>query len=213
MSGRSKLTDAFAKQVLRASLRASRKLAVLRARGTPVRIYRDSIEKHAIDGIVVASNSRFCVVQWISGELRLDGWEIIRTCDISRVEESKNRSRFYRKILTLRGEKVSRPRNMDLEDWPAILTWLGSRFPLLVVHQEFTHPNECQVGQVTLVSEITLTMRTVGLYGGWLSWPFRCRVRTITRVDFGGGYEGALALVNGARPKSAPVKKTRHART
>jgi hypothetical protein len=102
---------------------------------------------------------------------------------------------------------------MDLDDWPAILKWVGRRFPLLVVHQEFTHPKECQVGQVASVSETTLTMQTIDPFGDWHSRLWRCRFRTITRVDFGGGYETALALVTGAEPNSAPGKRPRRSRT
>jgi hypothetical protein len=33
--------------------------------------------KRGDDGVVVASNSCFGVIQWISNELHLDGWEVL----------------------------------------------------------------------------------------------------------------------------------------
>ncbi len=73
----------------------------------------------------------------------------------------------------------------------------GKRFPLITIHREKADPGVCHIGQVTGVSSTSISILEVTPDAEWERSPTVYRLNQVTRVDFGGPYEDALALIAG----------------
>ena len=83
---------------------------------------------------------------------------------------------------------------VSLAGWREVLETAGALFPLLVLHREKINPRVCLVGRVRSMTEKVLSLKEIDTDALWRETN-RYRFRDLTKVDFGGGYEEALALV------------------
>ena len=92
------------------------------------------------------------------------------------------------------------PVGIILESIPTLLESISLHYPLMALHPERTKPNVCYIGSLLSVSKATWTIDDLSRNAIW-SGPRRLRFNDITRIDFGGGYERALAIAAPKRPK------------
>ena len=77
-----------------------------------------------------------------------------------------------------------------------LLASVGEHYPLVTVSCERTEPDVCYVGRVTEVQDHHFTLHELSTEAEWLD-ERRYRAADVSRLDFDGGYERALALVAG----------------
>ncbi|GCD18844.1 hypothetical protein ACFO3K_17885 [Cellulomonas algicola] len=190
-----RLTDAELRATLAAAVRER----------TAVRVTRRIRKAASIDGYVVDVGRAWLLVAVLGDDIRLDGWTAVRLSDVRRVRERVDESAaFYRAALTARGEWPPGPPSstgsLDLDDVGGLVRTAGAAAPLVTIHVEEDDPSVCFVGRPERVGPKHLRLREITPGATWDDTTTRWRLRDLTRVDVGGGYEDALALVGGPPP-------------
>jgi hypothetical protein len=72
---------------------------------------------------------------------------------------------------------------------------------MVTIHREKVAPDICVIGKVIRVGEGRVYLLEIKTDASWETEASHYRLRDITRIDFGGRYEEALALVGG-QPRS-----------
>lgn len=147
-------------------------------------------------GYVVDANDRYVLLHIVDDRIELDGYVILRTEDITEVQCEFSNYRFIEKALAIRKMEPERPALVDLTDMSAALQSIDQHFPLLVIHREEAGGNERWIGSLDGVCEKTFTLNAMDPDATW-SGPKRIRFEEVTRIEFNGGYETALAQVAG----------------
>jgi hypothetical protein len=83
---------------------------------------------------------------------------------------------------------------VDLTDMVTMLRSIDQNFPLMTIHKETVDPDSCWVGSAESICERTITLNEMSPDAKW-GGTKRIGFDEITRIDFDGGYETALALV------------------
>ncbi len=177
-------------------------LETARKRRRIVSIWRRRVDDHALRGVVMKVGSGIVLLHLLDEGIRLDGYSIIRLTDITKVEVPAPRSTFYHEALRIRGQRAQTPRAIVLSDLGAAITSAGRRFPLVTVHPERKDKGICWIGKPLVIARGVLVLSYIDPGAVW-DGEQRCRLRDITKVDFGGAYETALAEVAKARARVA----------
>jgi hypothetical protein len=152
-----------------------------------------------VHGYVLASGSRHFVMAVVDDRLWYDGFECYRLKDVQSVEADPHAA-FAESALRLRGQRKPRLPRLDLESAQTLLESAGALYPLVTIHREKVEPDVCHIGRVVGTSEKRVTLLEIGPDAQWDEAEVAYPIKGITRVDFGGGYEDALALVGGTGP-------------
>ena len=92
------------------------------------------------------------------------------------------------------------PPGISLGSIPELITSIARGYPLFTCHPERTKPYVCYIGSLISATAATFTINDLDCDAEWTG-PRRLRFRDITRVEFGGGYEEALAATAPKCPK------------
>lgn len=161
-----------------------------------VECYRTTIEAGDIYdlGYVVDASDDFIMLQLLDDRITLNGYSLLRIEDISEIETEVEHTRFIEKALEIRKNAVKQPVLVDLTDITTVIRSIDQNFPLMTLHKEANDPDTCWVGSVDSVGEKTVTINEMSPDAKW-NGTKRISFDEITRIDFDGGYETALALV------------------
>lgn len=148
-----------------------------------------------LEGFVVGVNERFVLLHALDPNyINLNGYIALRMEDVRRFRMRDESEFFLNRALKLKGiEPVPQP-EIDLSDISALLSSANANFPLLTVHLEKLDPTTCFVGRVQKLTSKTLLLEEISPAACW-EHTRRYKLKDITRIDFGGAYEAALALV------------------
>ena len=163
-------------------------------------LLRENIDSHEITGYVVDLSSDFVLIHFKSNAITLDGYTIVRIQDITRVEDKPKRGEFYMEALKLRGYTPKRPAGINLNSAASILESVNKHYPLVTVHREGIINDECTVGRIEKLTDKTVILQWLTPSAQWDGYSPRYRLTNITKIDFGGLYEDALALVARIQP-------------
>lgn len=169
-------------------------LAEAATRGQVVRLEREGIDPHPLEGYLVGQGRRFLLMHLVAPELRLDGYTAARRRDLTGWSAVPEDESVVSRVLRLRGQGPCPIPGLPLDDLPALLGFASVRFPLVTIHYEATRPDECSIGRVERVTPAALVLRLIDPRARWIGAE-RIPLREITRVDFGGPYEENLALL------------------
>lgn len=174
----------------------SKKVVTARRYTKLVECYRGSLDEDGVYdiGFVVDGNDEFLLMQLVDDRIKLNGYSLIRVSDITELNTEVEHARFIEKALEIRKDSVERPVLVDLTDFNTILTSISQNFPLLTVHREEQDPETIYVGEVESVADKTVLIKEMNPDAKW-DGTKRIHLEEITRIDFDGGYETALALV------------------
>jgi len=177
-------------------------LSEARRTGQLVRVRRDSIDPPDVydAGYVLEISDALVLMQLVSDRLDLDGFDIVRTADITAWDLDFPRRTVYQRALTAKGCTPGNPGRLELSSMRALLQSVQERYPLVVVHRERVAPDECEVGRVRLSTDATYALKWVSPDGQWEDDERHYQYGDITRVQFGNEYEQTLALIAGLRP-------------
>ena len=138
------------------------------------------------------------LLQVISDQITLNGYQVIRRCDISHIERPAPQHHFILKALELREQSPRHPGIINLESMATVLKSISRLSPLVTIHQEITDPSVCWIGKVSKISDDLLFMHCINPDASFESSYDTYDIEGITRIDFGGSYEDALWQVNKA---------------
>ncbi|MFF9049987.1 hypothetical protein ACF09Z_02360 [Streptomyces erythrochromogenes] len=162
--------------------------------GVPVRLHRSSIRgADRLDGFVVAVGTEWTVLAPCT-DLRLDGWEAVRTADVTKVRPRGDEDCLSVRVLRRRGRWPVRAPGpaLPLDGLPALARAASRAFGLVSLHVERHAPDACWIGEVAEVRPKSLRLREVDPEARWQSAPSKFPFKHVTRVGFGGRYERTL---------------------
>jgi hypothetical protein len=189
------LSIAVANQPTLAHLRALQRSRML------VRVERSKVEPGHVDGRIVGCSSKLVALAVLNDGRHPDGFNVFLRADVTKLLIPAPYAEFAAKILRLRGERLPRLPKLDLTSWRPLVSGAAQRFPLVTLHMERVNPDVCYIGRPTRLTPRTGTLITIDPAGAWdrdeTDW-LNFKWKDVTRVDLGGAYEEALALVAGA---------------
>lgn len=139
---------------------------------------------------------RFFLLALVSDRLWYDGFECFRIIDVSDVRPDPY-TQFAEAALQKRGERMPRRPRVSVRSLDELLLSAGRAFPLVTIHRERIEPDVCHIGKVRGVDRGRVSLLKIRPGAVWDEAPEEFRLGEITRVNFGGDYEGALHLVGG----------------
>jgi hypothetical protein len=159
---------------------------------------RDCLEENGCfdRGYVVDATDEHVLLHLVSDDIRLEGYAVLRIADISEVKSDFDEYHFIEKALNLRRMVPERPVLVDLKSIETILASISEHYSLMVVHRESVHQNEFHIGEVETICDKTFNLREIDHEAKWVGTK-RIRFDEVTRIEFDGGYETALAQVAG----------------
>ncbi len=168
-----------------------------------VQVARHELEppEYFMHGFVLDCSPAFVLMQVISDRLDLDGYEVLRTPDITFMDSEFPQRRFYEQALGLKQIRPVLPEGIDLSSPRALLRSVEDHYPLIVIHREWAVFEECEVGRIKMAADETYTLKYISPTAEWLDDDQVYAYEDITRVAFDGTYENTLALVAGILPE------------
>lgn len=176
------------------------RLSRAQAEGLLVRVRRTLPDADVLDGFVVGVGSEWLALARLSDRIELDGWSLLRLDDVRSVKLEPDADCFEVRALRARGQWPPTDPGVPLDDAAAAVLAVGAAYPLVAVHRELDRPDVAWVGAVRGVKGTTLSLLEVGVQADWRRKVRSYDLDDVTRLDFGGGYEEALALVAGEAP-------------
>lgn len=158
-------------------------------------------EPGSITGYVVGVSSDLCMLLYIDGAIRFDGFQVFRSRDIRKLRVEPNATFKATALMRRRDRRPVKPQ-LRLADFRQVIRSAGRCFPLVTIHREQVDPGVCQIGAVVDVGDRRVVLREIRPDGTWMHRAAAYALREITRVDFGGAYEHALHVVGGRPPRA-----------
>lgn len=151
-------------------------------------------------GYVVAVGPKFFAVATVEDCARFNGFKCFRVSDVRKLQVPEESAGFME--AALRKRRVRRPKwpKIDVSTVGTLLTTANRFFPLVTTHEQIAFPDCCDIGRVISCDKTHVSLLRITPKAVWCQEPTRIRLSKITRVDFGGDYEGSLHLVGGAAP-------------
>ena len=166
-----------------------------------VKIRRRGFESEGELGYVIAVGPELLLLLVISPEIRFNGFAVIRIDDITELGAPHAHAEFVEEALRLRNDSVEDAPPVSVEDMTQALRTV-SKFSLTVaIYRETIESSVCHIGKVLRVDGEHVHLLEIDPDAQWDAEPTLYRIDEITRLDFGGGYEEALALVGGTGPE------------
>jgi len=175
------------------SISRSSLLRLLEKRGI-VSIWREKVDSQPITGFIVGVSQDFLLIHYRSDAIILDGYTVVRIQDVTLVDDKPKYGEFYTKALKLRGYKPKAPSGIRLDSIASILESTNEHYSLVTIHREGLS-NDCTIGRVEKLTDKTVILEWLTPDAQWEGYSPRYRLTSITKIDFGGLYEDALALV------------------
>lgn len=152
-----------------------------------------------VRGYVVGLGPEFLMLCEVSDHLRFNGFGCYRLADVKNLQPSPY-PEFVETALERLGEVQPETPAVALNSIDDILTTAGNLFPVITVHAEVGAPEVCYIGAIVSLEGGVVWMRDIGPDAAWDPQTSARRLDDLTRIDFGGAYETALALVGGPPP-------------
>jgi len=178
-----------------------------------VQINRETIDENPLEGFLIERTKDLLLLNLVNPDvICLNGYSVIRRHDVRKLKVRRKDS-FLIRALNLKKLSPSKPRGISIASWPDLLVSLNRQFPLFTIHQEWLDSDVCYVGRFATRSATTFGMKEIDPDARWTR-SRSYKYKDLTRVDFGGGYEDALALLAAAsvKRKKAQVRGIRSAR-
>jgi len=136
-----------------------------------------------------------------SDTFRFNGYTVLRTEDISEYRFFTKAEYWQFRAVRHFHLKPIRPAGISVASFPELLKSIAQHYPLITFHPEKKNPAVCYIGPLVAITEHTVTIDDLDCNGEW-SGARRMKISDVTRVDFGGGYEEALAVTAPKKPRN-----------
>lgn len=155
-------------------------------------------------GYVLDIGPEFFLLLLVDDNMRFNGFQCLRLQDVRKLQLPAENAAFVEAALRIRGERVERKPKVSLDNIEELLLTANRLFPVVAIHRENVNPDVCHIGRVVKIEKGKVSLLEIGPDAVWDEEPIDYRLREITRVDFGGGYEEALVLVGGVPARLKP---------
>jgi hypothetical protein len=153
---------------------------------------RPKIEER-ISGFVVDFSDDLILLHRLDwNTFSLDGYTLLRDDDIQAKRFYSHDAYWPKRAIEkfkLQSRQVS---GLKIGALPETIIEISKKFPLIHVERELRFPGECWIGTALEVTDKLLVLDNLNPDAEWTG-PYRIKLGDITRIDFGGGYEKALA--------------------
>ena len=146
-----------------------------------------------VSGFVVSFSDELVLLHMLDWEsFRLNGYIAIRQQDI-RAYRFFDKTAYWqcRAVKHFRLRPIL-PKGITTATLPDLLNSLAKHFPLIMFYPERTKPDVCYIGPILSFTPRTITIDDLDCNAEW-SGPRKLKLKDITRIEVGGGYEAALA--------------------
>lgn len=164
-----------------------------------VRLTRRGRRVDGLDGVITAVGRKWLVLaeDYNAGFL---GSVMLRVKDV-RAVEAKSSDSFLRKAWSSEGcWPAPQVNGVSLSSTSEMLKSLSTLYPLLTMHYEYEHPDECTIGVPLRYRRKSVEFRTIDPDAEWTDDEPTLRYRDISRVDVGDDYARRLLRVGGPPP-------------
>jgi hypothetical protein len=151
-------------------------------------------------GYVLDVGKDFFVLLTTDETCRFNGFQCIRIKDVRNLREDPY-SDFAVAALQARKQSVSKKPNVKLGSIAEMLLSISEISSLVTIHRHKIKPDSCWIGKLVGVNDLELSLLEIGPEAKWDTKWTKYKLKDISQVDFGGGYEEALFLVAGNPPK------------
>ncbi|HUD15641.1 MAG TPA: hypothetical protein VMQ59_00210 [Acidimicrobiales bacterium] len=162
-----------------------------------VRIDRSIKKADRLEGYLVGLGRRWALLQLVSHDWLLNGYGAIRVGDVKRVRRWDDRSDFPARALAHFDQTALPIPGIELDSVRSLIESAAQRSSLVTVFVEDARPDVCFVGRALSVSDRRLRLSEIDPGAVWKHEPTKLDLRDVTRVEFGGRYEEALAALAG----------------
>jgi len=154
-------------------------------------------------GFIVGSSDSLVLIHTLGSDtFRFNGYTVLRDDDIRGLRFFTKAAYWQFRAVRHFRLKPTPPAGISVASWPELLKSIAQHYPLMSFHPEKTKPDVCYIGPLLSITERTVTIDDLNSNGEW-SGPRRIRLSDVTRVDFGGGYEEALAATAPKRNRTS----------
>ena len=170
-----------------------------------VKINREPIDEQPLEGFLLERTKELLLLNLISTDVVcLNGYVVVRWRDVRKLKVQREDALMSR-ALRLKKIAASEPSRISIAGWPELLESLTREFPLFTIHQEWLDSDVCFVGRLATMSASTFGLKEIDPDSRWRgSRPYK--FKDLTKVDFGGGYENALASLAATKVKRRKAK-------
>jgi hypothetical protein len=162
-----------------------------------IRVARSIPRSDQIDGFVVGIGRTWVLLANLDHRIHLDGYVALRIGDVSKVDRRGGPDTFVGRALAARGEWPPVSVDVDLDDTAGLIRTAAGVAPLVTLHIEEEDPTVCFIGRPERISRRSVHLWEINPQAEWWDQPTKWSFAAVTRLDFGGGYEEALALIGG----------------
>ena len=173
-----------------------------------IRVARSIRRSDHIDGFVVAIGKTWVLLANLDHRIHLDGYVALRIEDVSKVDRRGGPETFVGRALAARGEWPPVSVDVELDEIAGLIRTAAAVAPLVTLHIEVEDPTVCFIGRPLRISRKSVRLLEINPQAEWWDQSTKWSFADVTRLDFGGGYEEALALIGGDPPRDgAPEHK------
>ena len=183
-------------------------LACAQADSSLVRLSRSIRHTDPIDGFVVGTGHSWLLLAALDDNIYLNGYIALRIADISKIAVRGGPGTFVGRALAARGIWPPVGAEVDLDGTAGLVQSAARLARLVTVHVEKEDPGVCFIGRPMRISTRFIRLLEVGTEAEWEDRGRKWLISDVTRIDFGGGYEQALALIASAPPGANPNQAT-----
>jgi len=184
-------------------------LKTAQAEAWVIKLERGDFESEGETGYILSIGPSLLLLLIISTEIRFNGFTVIRIEDITKLEAPHIHAEFIEEVLRRRGESIEEAPPVSVADMTNAIQAVSRLFPTVAIHREVENSSICHIGKVVRVDAEHVHLLEIDPDAKWEEEPTDYRIADITRLDFGGGYEDALALVGGDGPEFPHLRAVR----
>lgn len=186
---------------------AKRKKAIRDLAAAPTKVlvrFGRPFDDGSIEGYILDAGDEFFLMALVDDTIHFDGYLCLRYKDVRKLEAPAKFASFIEAALKSRGERLAKDLSISMADISDILLTSATNFPLVTLYREKADPETCHIGRIAGLSRKQVALLEIGPDATWDDEPTIYKLKEITQVGFGGGYEDALFLVGG-EPESGPA--------
>ncbi len=176
-------------------------LAAAMAESQIVKLWRQPIDKHPLEGYVVGLSNKWVLLEVIEGDpLVFDGYQTVRLADITlcKMDNSFVSEYFQRREVFPRTQP-----KVDLTDLHSLLPGVSKDYAMFVIECERVEPGICFIGVAEGLTKRSLWMKKFSSNAKWIDTE-KFKLKDITSINFGGGYVNALIWMDTQAQETEP---------
>ena len=167
----------------------------------PYVVYR--IERRAnrrLYGFIVGAAEWLLLHQLDAEMWSMNGYVAVRMSEVDGAEKA-DRGTFAAEVVRMKKLRPKRPSRVSTADTEELLRTAAAAFPLVSVEREHDDRGVAWIGRPMTIASREAVFKLIDTNGRWMPGTMTIKLGSITRVDFGGEYEGLLQQLSERRAR------------